>query len=199
MHFDVATQVMASYTQVDQEIAAFQAATQLRCPPGCGRCCQSPTVEATPLELLPLALELWQRGEAQAWLERITANDRGQCVFYQPDPIVPGNGRCQVYLWRPTVCRLFGFATTTDKTGTSHLVTCAHLKATAPQQVNQADAMVAAGGAEAPNFIRVAQEIAGLEPGVGHQRMPINQALRVAIEKVGLWFQISQTRAEQPA
>lgn len=192
MNLDVANQVMDSYAQIDREIEEFQSKTHLQCPPGCGWCCENPEVETTPLEMLPLVLELFRRGEADAWLERAEAREfRGQCVFYKPDPMIPGNGRCQVYPWRPSLCRLFGFATVTNKHGQAQLAACVKHKAHQPAQVVAAQEAIAHGQAQAPNFADVAQHLARLDPALAQPRLPINEALKVAIERVGIYLQLA--------
>jgi len=174
------------YRQLDTQIASFQAATGLHCPPGCGQCCENPEVETTPLEMVPMALELMRRGEAAQWLERVdTATAPGRCVFYRADEQVPGNGRCQMYLWRPALCRLFGFAAVTDKTGLPKLAACVKHKQVFPDDVTMANVAIA-NGFPVPHFADWQTYIANVDPHWGYQRMPINQALKVAIERVGL-------------
>lgn len=193
---------MESYGQIDQQIADFQAATQLHCPSGCGWCCENPTVEATPLEMLPLALELFRRGEADQWLARATqiyqagGNATGVCVFYRPDPLVEGNGRCQVYQWRPSICRLFGFATVTSKVGQPELAACVRHKALLPDIVAATQEAIAQG-LPAPSFAQLSQQVANIDPYLGRQQMPINQALKIALERVGLSLQMNQQALEE--
>lgn len=191
MNVHLVSEVMAAYTQIDRQIDSFQVATQLHCPAGCGWCCENPNVEATLLELLPLAWELFTRNEVQQWLERIEQDrERKTCWFYQPDPLIPGNGRCQVYPWRPTICRLFGFATTTNKSGQPELAACVRHKATMPEGVASAQAAIASG-LSAPNFQELSMQVANIDPHWGTRRMPINQALQVALERVGLYWQLN--------
>lgn len=183
--------VTAAYAGLDAEIAAFQAETGLECPSGCGQCCENPTVDATPLELLPLVLELFRRGETTLWLERARAlGSPGVCAFYQPDPVVPGNGRCRAYAWRPSLCRLFGFAAVRTKTGRPELAACARHKTACPSAVDRARAAIAAG-VPVPTFADFATQVAALDPSWGGDRLPINEALQVAIERVGLWLQMT--------
>lgn len=186
MNHEVSAALSQLYRELDAQIAKFQAATGLHCPPGCGQCCENPEVEATPLEMVPMALELIRRGEAMRWVERVAATERpGQCVFYQADEQTPGNGRCQMYLWRPTLCRLFAFAAVTDKSGQPKLATCAKHKALFPGDVAMADVAIA-NGFPVPLFADWQTQIANVDPHWGYQRMPINQALRIAIERVSL-------------
>ena len=186
MNHRVSAQVSQCYGELDDEIATFQAATGLHCPPGCGQCCQHPEVEATPLEMLPLALELSRQGEAMAWHARLTAiAGLSPCVLYQPDQHIPGNGRCQMYEWRPTVCRLFGFAAVKDKFGQSHLAVCARHKQSCPEAVAHATAAIAQQ-VPIPHFADWQMAIAQIDPAWGYERLPINDALKVAIERVSL-------------
>ncbi|NBP70080.1 MAG: YkgJ family cysteine cluster protein, partial [Cytophagia bacterium] len=55
------------FTKLDAEIAAFQQNTKLHCKMGCGKCCFKPDIEATPLEFLPFAFDLYQKDQAFEW------------------------------------------------------------------------------------------------------------------------------------
>lgn len=191
MNLALSEKVMASYTQIDRVTDAFQEATQLHCPNGCGWCCESPNIEATVLEMLPLAIELFRRREAEVWLEQLRGQkETTSCLFYQRDPLIPGNGRCQVYPWRPTICRLFGWSTVTNKLGQPELSACARHKAENPEVLASAQAAIA-NGLSAPNLTELSQQVANLDPELGRQRMPINQALLKALERVGLCLQLT--------
>ncbi len=184
---------------MDEQTAALQAATGLQCPSGCGQCCENPEIEATPLEVLPLALELFRQGEARAWLERVGESEGSLCAFYRPDPLIRGNGRCLAYSWRPTTCRLFGFATANDKQGSPEFSACARHKQIVPEIVGTTRAAIAAG-LRAPNFADFSRAIAAADPYFGRSRMPINQAVAVAINRVGLMLQFAEsTEAEAGA
>jgi hypothetical protein len=136
--------------------------------------------------MVPMALALIRRGEAAMWIERVvSAGAPSQCVFYQPDEEMPGNGRCQMYLWRPTLCRLFGFAAVMDKSGQPRLAACAKHKQLFSRDVAMADVAIA-NGFPIPRFGDWQTQIANLDPYWGHQQMPINQALRVALEHLSL-------------
>ena len=191
MNQALALKVMALYAQIDQLIETFLATTQLHCPSGCGWCCTSPDVEATLLEMLPIALELFRCGEGEVWIERTTReHEIKTCLFYQPDPLIPDQGRCQAYGMRPTVCRLFGWSTATHKLGKPELIACTRHKALMPAVVATAAAAIA-NGLEAPNMAELAQQVANIDPELGRQRMPINQALRIALLRVGLELQLT--------
>ncbi|MGB3509349.1 MAG: YkgJ family cysteine cluster protein [Microcoleaceae cyanobacterium] len=192
MNLDVTNSLTDLYTKIDEDIAVFQAKTKLHCPPGCGWCCLNPDVETTILEILPVALELFRRGEVEVWLEQAKAsNEQGRCIFYQPDPVIDGNGRCQVYPWRPTICRLFAFATTTNKSGQKQLAACVRHKKAMPEIVAQVEEALAVGSIDALNFSDVAQQVTNIDPTLAQQRLPISEAFKVAVEKVGLYLQMS--------
>lgn len=180
---------MAVFQDIDRQTAEFQQATGLQCPPGCGKCCQSPTVEVTVLDCLPYAIELLSQNSAIAVLEQLAALPvNAPCIFYQMDAVIPGNGRCGIYAWRPALCRLFGFATVRDKHGQVELATCVEHKASQPAIVAEIPAALVQGLA-APSFSQCTQSIAEIEPSMGTECMPINQAWQQAIERVGLWMQ----------
>ncbi len=188
MHSQVSEQVMVVFQEIDRQTANFQATTGLHCPPGCGKCCQSPTVEVTVLDCLPYAIEAWQGGQADAILAQLADPDVHYCIFYQADPTLPGNGRCGVYAWRPALCRLFGFATVRTKQAQPELAACAEHKATQLDTVTQIQRALQTGLA-APRFTEFAQQIAEIEPSLGTTYLPINQAWQQAMERVGLWRQ----------
>ncbi len=186
-------QVANFYEQINTQTTAFQTATGLECPSGCGKCCQNPEVESTPLEMLPLAAELLRRGEANAWLEKVAEVDEmGVCVFYHPDPLVSGNGRCQVYAWRPLLCRLFGFAAIRNKQGQPELAACVEHKNFTPEVVQKAQVEITAG-LTVPDFSDSFMQLANLDPTQGQTRIPINQALKIAIQRLGLLTQMSNS------
>ena len=188
MNIDITHQVMALFDDIDRQTQAFQDATDLQCPSGCGKCCENPQVEVTVLDGIPLAIALFQQGDGETWLARLTEPARASCLFYAPDLEQAGNGRCTVYPWRPLLCRTFGFATVRNKQGTPELAACAVHKATQPETVKRCQTAIATG-LVAPNFADLAMQLAAIDPAIGNQRWPINQAMQLALERVGFWLQ----------
>jgi len=172
------------YSEIDRQIETFQQASGLQCPSGCGKCCENPEVETTPLEVLPLALELLRRDEAEHWLDKASENAR-VCIFYQPDPLIAGNGRCGVYAWRPSLCRLFGFASIKNKYDRPELAACKIHKQTLPQVLKNLPIELA------PNFGDFSMQLRNLQPDRS-DLVPINQAVAIAINKVGLLLDYEQ-------
>lgn len=191
MQKNIISGISAIYSQIDKETETFRAKTSLQCPPGCGICCTSVKVEATVLEMLPLARELFQQGEAFRWLEHIPeADDERKCVFYQPDPLISVKGRCLVYPWRPSLCRLFGFAAVKDKNGRSEAVICKYQKKSMPRIAAAVKAAVL-NGLSIPRFTDFSMQISALDPSPENRLIPINQATRLALEKYGLALQLT--------
>jgi uncharacterized protein len=189
---DLNQQTMAILQDIDRATTAFQTATGLQCPSGCGACCLNPEVETTPLEMLPIAWELYQRGELAEWIQQAgIINGIGVCVFYRSDPVIPGNGRCSIYPWRPSLCRLFGFAAVVNKHGNPELAACKKHKEVMPEVVASSQAAIA-DGLPVPQFADFAMRFRSLDPNLGQERLPINQALKVALERVGLMMQFQQ-------
>jgi len=186
---DLSHRVLGLYSEMDRQTAEFRTATGLHCPPGCGQCCESSTSEATAIEMLPAAEELFSRGEAQQWLKDIASvRETERCVLFQPDRLTPGNGDCQLYPFRPSVCRLFGFAAMRNKDGKPVLLTCCRQKEQIPVLVKGAQEAISRGMA-VPSFDYFFLQMVALEPSLGRQRVPINQALHLALERYGLMVQ----------
>ena len=189
---DLSYSILGLYSQMDRQTSEIQSRTGLQCPPGCGQCCESSVPHATVLELLPAAQELFSRGEAQPWLERIASIGKNErCVFYHADPLIPGNGCCQLYILRPSVCRLFGFAVKKKKDGNPELITCRRQKEQRLVLVKAAQEAISRG-MSVPSFDYFFLQIATLQHSLGTQRLPINQALQFALERYGLTMQLME-------
>lgn len=171
---------------IDDATSRFAAATGLRCPDGCGRCCLSPSVETTAGELAPLADEIVRRGAAGALLERLEASGgAGCCVLYESDAADPARGRCSMYAWRPSICRLFGFAGRRDGDGRPRFRACRVHVETAPAVAAAAVETVERGDLALPMFSEHAAAVIAAADGSSRLE-PINVALHHAIERAAL-------------
>jgi hypothetical protein len=141
-------------------------------------------------EMLPAAQELFQRGEAYRVLESLRSDgDTGMCVFFAMDSDPSFKGHCRYYSWRPTVCRLFGFAARKNKQGSQDAAFCERQKKWAPALVAAAtDAF--SGGLKAPGFTNFSVRFSALD----NELMPINRATRMAVERYGLWVQMAEAQ-----
>ena len=173
------------YDEIDSEIEAFKSATGLGCIPNCGKCCSSPKViESTVLEAIPLSIQLWKEEEAESCLRKIqTADPENPCVLYDPDR--SRNGRCIAYQWRPAVCRLFGFSAILNKKGKPVIALCRVLKAKNPGLNDRIQGLIDRG-VKVPVYSFYGERFSFLDPFLAITRYPINEALRMALEAVGL-------------
>lgn len=179
--------VAAAHAEIDAQTRDFGAQTGLACPPGCGACCLSPDVETTPADMIPMADAILDAGHAAAMLGRLADRPgRAPCVLYEADPRDPRQGRCAMYARRPSICRLFAFAGRRDADGTPQFTPCRVQVAVMPDRARRARDGVRDGTIPLPIFADHAARVAMLAPGAMAATMPINDALRVALEKVGL-------------
>jgi len=175
--------VQGRLAAIDGEVEHFVAASGLACPPGCGACCLSPEVEATVVELAPMAAALIDAGRAEATLAALAAAPRpAPCVLYQPDPADPRRGRCSAYATRPLICRLFGFGARHGRDGRPELVTCKTMRAADPERMAavSADELLVR---RAPIMADHAHGLAADFPGEGTELLPINAALEQALHR----------------
>ncbi len=182
-----AAAVRALYRRLDRRIASFRRASGLACPAGCGACCLSPEVEATVLEMLPLALELGRGGLLESTLAGLGSGaPPRRCLFYSPAPLGAFGGHCSVYPWRPLMCRLFGFAAVAGPEGRPALAVCGRMRAAFPDRTQAAAAAVSSRRLGAPLMRDWSLAAYRLEPTLGSSPLPINAALKQALERVGL-------------
>ncbi|MFM8348589.1 MAG: YkgJ family cysteine cluster protein [Bacteroidota bacterium] len=174
----LAASVTDLYSELDAEIAAFQGWSGLGCKFGCGKCCLKPDIEASPLEFIPFAVALHREGLTDNWLAKL--DQAGPiCVIY--DEGQGGAGLCSRYLHRGLICRLFGFSARRNKYGRKELLTCQVIKtgqekqyAAAQEAINQEEPV--------PVLTAWYGRLNALDPALGERLMPINEAIRTAIE-----------------
>lgn len=173
------------FREIDAAVEGFASRSGLRCPPGCGTCCLSPEVEATVPECLPLARELFDRGDGFDWIGRLESLKGSRCALYAPEPGEARRGRCTVYAYRPSLCRLFGFAGRSEKTGRHVLSVCKTHRQECAGQVAEAEALVERNPDALPLFSDFSGRVESMSPA-GGGRLPINEAILRALEQVGL-------------
>lgn len=178
---ELAGKINQEYDAMAIEFRAYQAKTGLDCIASCGKCCLNPEIEASPLEMLPMALDLYDRGLALQTLDRI--NDGGdQCISYYAINPDGSKGFCASYAQRPSICRMFGAAGFAAKDGSVNLSVC---KAIKQERVASYEAAKVANQ-KPPVMANWSARIRTLEPRLGEKVLPINQALRYILEKIVL-------------
>lgn len=173
------------YEEVDGTVDSFRCQAGLNCLEGCGHCCENARVETTELEMLPMAVELVRKGEAERFYEAADKLDfEGRCVFYESVLGHPGMGRCSRYEFRPTVCRLFAFSGNADKYGQTRLVICSVLKESDPVAAQRAIDLVERGRIRPPIMSSCITKASMADPELAREQLPINRALKRAIDRV---------------
>jgi hypothetical protein len=170
------------FYQLEQESAQFALASSIRCVAGCGQCCTSPNIEASPLEFLPWAFHLFLNGEAEKTLLKLKETQNSTCIIYKPLSII-NQGRCSNYKYRGLICRLFGFAANTDKYGNLRLATCKIIKESQTDGYNST-AEAITKGLYVPVFTEYYMQLNQIDFHLGNIILPINKALKMAIEEV---------------
>ncbi|MDX3772573.1 YkgJ family cysteine cluster protein [Chromatiaceae bacterium AAb-1] len=180
---ELARRVEAVYGEIADTYAHYQQQRGLNCRSGCGECCLQPTIEATVLEVLPLVLSLFDQGKAEQTLAQLEELTEPQgCFFYQRLSFDGRQGQCSVYQQRPSICRLFGAAGYRDKQGQPALSVCKVIKAdrtTAYQQT-----LIAMESDPPPMMMASKELINQLDYELGGQHLPVNEAVKQALEKV---------------
>jgi len=179
-------EVLQRYHALDHKIRVFRVRTGLRCPPQCGICCESHQVEASVLECLPLAWQIFRRGEAERVCLAIeTRQGEGdfRCVLFAPDEGTVGIGRCRYYSFRPLVCRLFGYAARRNKAARPELRLCKIMREKSsenPVLWGLPDVCLM----DPPVYQDCFYQVASIDPAKGFRLLPINVALKAALDHV---------------
>lgn len=171
------------FASLDKEIASLQASSGLHCLTGCGKCCFKPDIEATPLEFLPYAFHLFLTKRIEEAYDALLVKDTPTCAIFSPvaDSIVKGS--CSEYKYRGLICRLFGYSAVRDKYGKTSFITCLPLKTEATENVAAINNSISKGGS-VPMMNDYYFQIRSIDTDLGTKQLPINQALREAMETV---------------
>lgn len=179
---ELSNQVQVVFGAISRQFSKFQNERQLPCPAECGACCNKPDIEVTVLEMLPLALHLFDKGNAEELLVSLHAESGFACKFFQRTALDGSRGRCSVYDFRPGVCRMFGVGGYTTKTGMATLSICSRLKEMMPTQY--AEALIFATQQRPPMMAEWQSRLTQLDFRMGTERLPINLAVAKALEHV---------------
>ncbi|KOH42519.1 CxxCxxCC domain-containing protein [Sunxiuqinia dokdonensis] len=166
----------------------FRKASQMECPAGCSLCCLKKDIYASPLEFLPLAYHLHQTDKADAFYDELELRAENTiCGIFTPLSL-DGWG-CTEYEYRGLICRLFGHSTTSDKMHQKRMVTCKTLKETpAYQELKPAQLL------QAPPFQDYYMQLAAIDFQLANESLPINQAIKRAIELVSTYYSYRGTK-----
>ena len=194
---ELSSQVMDVYQSLSQEFSAYQSSQSLNCVEKCGACCNNPDIEVSPLEMLPLALHLFDTGRAEQEFDELDSYSGFACKQYQRLSLDGKEGYCGIYEYRPGICRMFGAAGYKTKSGEATLSVCKPIKQAVPEkyaaaviaiqpawgQSNNSDPM-SISNSKPPMIAEGRQKLAQLDYELGDKLIPINDALRYILEKI---------------
>jgi Fe-S-cluster containining protein len=196
------------YTRIERDQESFSASAAardapLRCPPGCGSCCEPFVPDILPAEAAYAAAWIIDRdpalaSEIAAWEEERPSAP--PCPFLR---ISEEGKRCGIYPARFLICRLFGFSGVRDKEGRAAFRPCAHMPfAGYPPRGGErpaltGDRLLRAFGAEPPLMGDYGAALVGLSPSDSGERRSLPDALPSAIVRVGLSLSLA-ARAPDP-
>ncbi|WP_213999115.1 YkgJ family cysteine cluster protein [Arsukibacterium sp.] len=180
---ELSRRVEAVYGEIAETFSSYQQRLGLQCRSGCGECCLAPTIEATVLEMLPLALHLFDQGKAEQTLDQLVQLTAPQgCFFYQKLSFDGKQGQCSVYQQRPSICRMFGAGGYRDKTGQTSLSVCKTIKSDNLAKYQQS--LIMLQSEPPPLMMQSKEQVNELDYQLGNKHYPINAALQLALEQV---------------
>jgi len=176
--------VEALFKELEEETKEFYKKGGLGCISGCGFCCANPKIPATPLEFLPLAFDLYEKGLAVDIANQLAMEEiPGNCIVYRAQSEDEKKGFCGSYAYRGLICRLFGASSRKNtKTGTRELITCKILKENFPQEYRETTERINSD-LDIPVSIAWYTRLHDIDEYLGSQ-YPINQAILMALELV---------------
>ena len=177
------------YDQMWDAFSQYQAASGLNCLVGCGKCCNNPEVEASVLEMFPRALRILDENKLEEWMDKLEEPAQDHCLMYEPHSPDGSKGQCGVYKERPSLCRMFGVAGFYNKHQEVTLSVCKLIREKYPDLTKIRESEVSD---KTPMLITWSYRLAQIDPGLIQDRMPINQALKKALERIALYAQYQE-------
>ena len=117
-------------------------------------------------------------------LEELKTKSSPICHIYQPLSVVDSSsGKCSDYIYRGLICRLFGYGANRDKFGEMRLATCKIIKEGQAENYEAAKKAMSEG-LYVPIFTDYYMNLSQIDFRLGNVILPINKALRQAIEEV---------------
>jgi len=184
----IALAVEQVFKELDEHVALTASKTGMKCTHLCNACCLKTNIEASPIEFIPLAAWLYETGKIDEFLILLDKSDKtGYCPLFLPEAWKTGNWACLQYDKRGLICRLFGYGYRMTREALPELVTCKVLKNSLPESVEKAHQLGLQNPGDIPLFSNYSMQLYSIDPDLAIQHLPINKAIRLAIEK--LYFQ----------
>ncbi len=177
--------ILKEYDEISKEFSHFQVDSKLTCITGCGKCCFKPDIYCSPIELLPMALQLLKSGEAEKYLELSLSKQDERCVFLNVSDERSFKASCSQYAFRPLVCRTFGVSARHFKNGKIDFSVCKTLKDNKPEEFNNLiQYQENLNNVKLPFIDLCKSRLVTLDPQFLDSEFPINKSLRIILEKI---------------
>ena len=96
-------QIEHLFDSLEIEITKFKSDSNLHCISGCGKCCTTPYIDASPLEFLPWAFHLFLNHKAEETLNELkkahSAKKQSRLSVINHHPCLELNSRSTVVFW----------------------------------------------------------------------------------------------------
>jgi len=175
-------QLQSLYDEMAKTFGDFQRKSELPCLPECTKCCLNPEVEATPLEMIPMALAIFESPDFEIIYEKLSLSENLPCLMMD-------GKKCTRYEQRPSVCRMFGVAGYFDKNHQKSLSVCKIIKEAHPEKYSKT---LLLKDPSTPMMADWFSRLKSLHPQIDQNRQSLNSALKIALEKIALWYQIKE-------
>lgn len=179
------------YDEMGSSFSLYQNSSGLNCLEGCGKCCHNPDVAASVLEMVPLALKIFDDGKLDEWLDKLEAPESEHCLMYQMHSPDGTKGMCGVYQQRPSVCRMFGVAGYFNKHHEIGLSVCRLIREKYPEETKIFESQ--ATPENTPMIVNWSYRMSQIDPALIQDKLPINQAIKLALEKVAFYAMYQQS------
>jgi len=174
---------------LDEHLAKLSDQTGLKCVEHCSLCCRKGSIEATPIEFYPLAAYLHRTAQIDAFVEKLDKlKGHELCVLLDTEAQQNGTWGCTAYPYRGLICRMFGFGFRLNRIGNPELVTCKTMRTSFPASVTRAFQLSSDEPDNLPVFRDYSMQLWAIDPELTGRPMPINQAIRIAVEKIYSFF-----------
>ena len=182
---DLVLDVEDFYRELDEHIERTTLSTGMKCVHLCNVCCVKTDIEASPLEFIPLAAFLYKTGQVDEFITLLDkAEETGYCALLMPEAWKEGKWGCRYYEKRGLICRMFGFGYRLNQEEIPEIVTCKILKDKSPGAIQNANVLGRKTPEDVPLFRNYSMKLFSIDPDLSINLLPINQAIRIAIEKL---------------
>ncbi|TCW60997.1 YkgJ family cysteine cluster protein [Treponema sp. J25] len=168
----------ALYEEITRAQETWKEKSPFRCPPGCGRCCE--TFEPDVLEVEALYLAVWMFKNQRERLGTLSFETPSSGCFLA-DSANPYH--CTVYEGRPLICRLFAYAGDRDKKGRVRFRPCKYQEGYEGVTYGEETLLSLFRGVP-PVMADYTALALGIMPAETGHRLPLRQALPSALNKV---------------